>query len=131
MELQNPIEESRRYVQNAKDILGTKAEKEDFRYNDSKYVKLAGHALWTGCLIALDYALQIKKRTRKSIDDYRIAAGKRDKKMLKSINDGYNIMHLYMGYDGANPVSISSTGIQIAEGIISWCENNTDKKEIN
>ena len=44
-ELKNPIKEAERYLQNAKQILSEKAEKDGNYYNDSKYVKMAGNLL--------------------------------------------------------------------------------------
>ena len=131
MELKNPIEEARRYRDNAKELLKEKAEKEDGYYQDSKYVKMAGHTMWTGCLVALDYALGIKKKrgARKDIDDYKSAAAKIDKKLLNYVVSGYNYMHLFMGYDGDKDVNTSLTGLEYMNLIIDWCETRTAKKE--
>lgn len=131
MELKNPIEEARRYRDNAKELLKEKAEKEDGYYQDSKYVKMAGHTMWTGCLVALDYALGIKKKrgARKDIDDYKSAAAKIDKKLLNYVVSGYNYMHLFMGYDGDKDVNTSLTGLKYMNLIIDWCETRTVKKE--
>lgn len=125
MELENKIEEARRYVSNAKDLLREKAIKSGNFYQDSKYVKLAGHSLWTGCLIALEYALDINKtKGRLDIKDYLQAVAKRDKKLLTLVNDGYMIMHLHMGYDGVKNYSVCKSGIEDANAIIDWCEAN-------
>lgn len=96
-------------------------------YTDSKYIKRAGHTLWTGCLVALDYALKIKhpKGRRVDIKDYQTAASKRSKKLLTMVNSGYNTMHLYMGYDGEKDYSLSQGGIKTANNIIDWCEANS------
>ncbi len=125
MEQKDPILEARRYLDNAKELLRDKAIKEDNFYQDSKYVKLAGHAMWTGCMIALDYALGIKKQRgrRKDIDDYKEAASKADKKLLNYVVSGYNTMHLYMGYDGEKKVSIARDSIDTMNFIIDWCEH--------
>ncbi len=130
MECENKIKEARRYVSNAKTILKDKALKDGLLYTDSKYVKLAGHALWTGCLVALDYALKIKpkKNQRLDIDDYKAAAAKHNKKLLTMINSGYETMHLYMGYDGNKTYSLCKGGVDTANAIIDWCEKNAPKK---
>ncbi|MBO4675659.1 MAG: DUF5618 family protein, partial [Elusimicrobiaceae bacterium] len=100
MEKKNPIEEARRYVANAKEVI----EKANFDpelniYTDGKYVKMAGNTLWNGCLVALDAALGIRKgKGRPSIEKYKEAASKRDKKLLAAILAGYDTMHLNMGY---------------------------------
>ena len=129
MEKKNPIEEAKRYVENAKTILKEKAIKDGDYYTDSKYVKMAGHTLWTGCLIALDYALGIqrKKCQRRDIDDYKEAAAKRNKKLLTMIISGYNTMHLYMSYDGDKAYGVSKSSVDTANNIIAWCEANAPK----
>ena len=78
------IEEARRYVANAKDVLKTKGKLEDDGnyYRDRKYVRSAGNYLWLGVLIALDVVFNVSqgKRTRPDIGDYREAVANRDKK---------------------------------------------------
>ena len=125
MEQKDPILEARRYLDNAKEILRDKAVKEDNFYQDSKYVKLAGHAMWTGCMIALDHALGIKKQRgrRKDIDDYKAAAAKVDKKLLYYVESGYNIIYMGMGYDGEKKATIVDICIETMNYIIDWCEH--------
>jgi hypothetical protein len=53
-ELKHPIREAERYLQNARQILSEKAEKDGNYYNDGKYVRMAGNTAWNGVLIALD-----------------------------------------------------------------------------
>ena len=55
MEKKNPIEEARRYVDNAKEILRENGEldTETRLYGDSKYVRMAGDTLWKGVLLIL------------------------------------------------------------------------------
>jgi TPP-dependent indolepyruvate ferredoxin oxidoreductase alpha subunit len=77
----NAIEEAKRYLENAKEILSTKAKKEDGYYQDKKYVKMAGHTAYTGVLVALDAFLN-KKKGRKSIEWYKEELSKADKKVL-------------------------------------------------
>ena len=70
MEQENPIEEARRYVANAQEII-QKANYDPVLkiYTDNKYVKIAGNTLWNGCLIALDAVLHVKNgKGRPSID---------------------------------------------------------------
>lgn len=64
----NHIIEAKRYLANAKEILREKAGKEDGFYQDRKYVKLAGHAAYSGVLVAIDGLLRVKKKGRKSVD---------------------------------------------------------------
>ena len=91
-------------------------------YMDNKYIKIAGNTLWNGCLIALDAVLQIRKgKGRPSIDKYKEAAGKRNRKLLAAILAGYNIMHLTMGYDGTQSKKTCDEGFEWANAIIDHC----------
>ena len=54
-EKKNPIEEARRYVANAKDVIKNANYDTELKiYMDGKYVKMAGNTLWSGCLVAMD-----------------------------------------------------------------------------
>jgi len=44
-EFKHPIREAERYLQNARQILSEKAEKDGSYYNDRKYVKMAGNTV--------------------------------------------------------------------------------------
>ncbi|MBQ5957601.1 MAG: DUF5618 family protein [Bacteroidales bacterium] len=120
-----PIEESRRYVKNARKTLRENAnlDVEQNRYRDEKYVKAAGNYLWGGVLIALDAVFHVKKdqHDRVDINDYRHAVGKRDKKLLGAVNDGYDVIHLYMTYDGGLSKKLCDSGFRIANEIIDKC----------
>ena len=123
MEIANPIEEARRYVANAEEII----KKADYdpelkRYTDGKYVKMAGNTLWNGCLVALDALFGISKRKgRPDIDKYTEAARKRDKKLLAFVVDGYSTIHLCMGYDGNKSKKVCDAGFDYANAIIDHC----------
>lgn len=123
MEKKNPIEEAKRYVANAKEVI----KKADYdpelkMYTDRKYVRMAGNTLWNGCLIALDAVLTMKEgKGRPSIEKYKEAAAKRDKKLLAFINAGYELMHLYMGYDGGLAKYSCDDGFAKANAIINRC----------
>ncbi len=123
MEQENPIEEARRYVANAKDtIQKANYDPELNSYTDSKYIKTAGNILWSGCLIALDAVLQVRKgKGRPSIEKYKEAASKRDRTLLHYINLGYETMHLVMGYDGNREKEVSDAGFKRASLIIDRC----------
>lgn len=124
MQITNPIEEARRYVANAEEVIQKANYDPELKiYTDSKYIKMAGNTLWNGCLIALDAALQIRKgKGRPSIDKYKEAAGKRDRKLLAAIVAGYDTMHLYMGYDGTKNKKTCDSGFEYANAIIDHCE---------
>lgn len=129
MENKDSIEEAKRYLANAKEILRDKAKKDGDCYKDSKYTRMAGNCMWNGCLIALSYVLNIptKKGQRLDIKDFKEAASKRNKKLLNDVNEGYNILHLFMGYDGTKDVQTIKSGIQRMQNIIEWCEKNAPK----
>ena len=123
-ELTNPIAEAKRYLSNAKTILKEKAIKDGIYYTDSKYTRMAGNCMWNGCLIALTYTLNLKtsRGQRLDINDFKAAATKRNKKLLSDIVEGYNIMHLFMGYDGTKDVKVIASGLERMNNIIDWCE---------
>ena len=123
MEKKNPIEEARRYVANAEEIIKKAEYDPELKiYTDGKYVKMAGNTLWNGCLIALDALFGISKRTgRPDIRKYKEEAAKRDKRLLAAVVDGYNTMHLSMGYDGSNQKKVCDAGFEAANDIINRC----------
>ena len=83
MKRKNPIDEARRYVENARKTLKENGELDTELniYQDDKYVRAAGNYLWLGVLMALDAVFHVRedRRTRVDIKDYRDAVGKRDK----------------------------------------------------
>ena len=119
----NPIEEARRYVANAEEIIQkSKYDPETKSYRDKKYVRIAGDTLWKGCLIALDAVFNVRKgKGRPSIKKYQEAVAKRDGKLLKFLNLGYETMHLVMGYDGNRDKKICDAGFERANAIIDNC----------
>ena len=121
----NTVQEAKRYLDNAKEILREKAKKEDGFYQDKKYVKLAGHAAYTGVLVALDSMLENKTRGRKDVDWYKERLAKMDKKVLNAFNGAYDTLHLAMGYDGNLLAEVSKAGLDTAESIINWVETRT------
>ena len=126
MKQKNPIAEARRYVDNARTTLKEKGELnlETKRYEDDKYVRAAGSYLWLGVLMALDAVFHVRKdrRTRVDINAYLDAVGKRDRKLLDYVNDGYDVMHLYMMYDGIQAKEVCDSGFRLANTIIDRCE---------
>ena len=125
MERKNPVEEARRYVDNAKKLLIENGELdvETRLYGDKKYVRMAGDTLWKGVLLILDAVFHVRKdrRTRVHIEDYVEAVNKRDGKLSKLVNTGYDTMHLYMGYDGIQDKNTCDSGFRIANDIIDRC----------
>lgn len=132
VERKDPIEEARRYVANAKDLLVNHGDLdiETQTYTDRKYVRMAGNTLWNGVLYILNKAFKIKKQKggRLSIDDYRAIVGQRDRKLLSWVNQGYDILHLSMGYDGIQNKDICNSGFRVANEIIDWCEKTMKQR---
>lgn len=126
MKKKDPIAEARRYVENARETLREKGELnvEMNRYDDEKYVRAAGNYLWLGVLMALDAVFHVRadRRTRVDINNYLDAVEKRDRKLLAYVNDGYDVMHLYMNYDGNQSKGVSDEGFRLANTIIDRCE---------
>lgn len=135
MEKKNLIDEAYRYVENARDTL-EKNENYDpstRSYDDRKYVRAAGHYLWHAVLLALDAVFQVRKdrRTRIDIDAYREAVTKRDKKLLTLVNNGYQILHLHMGYDGVLSKDACDNGFHITNDIIKRCASLQPSSQTN
>lgn len=120
------IVEAYRYLDNAKDILRDKAQKEDKYYKDAKYVKMAGNTAYNGVLVALDGLLGVKKKGRKSVDWYKEELSKLDKKILYTFSSAYETLHLLMGYDGSPNAIIANEGLKEAEAIIKWVETKQE-----
>lgn len=122
-EQKNPFDVARRYVANAEENIAKAVyDPETKSYLDSKYVKTAGDILWKGCLIALDAVLQVRKgKGRPSIDKYKNAASMLDRKLLTAVVNGYDTMHLVMGYDGNKTKKVCDAGFETANDIIDRC----------
>lgn len=123
MEKSNPIEEARRYVANAEEIIKKSVyDPETKLYRDKKYVRIAGDTLWKGCLIALDAVFDVRKgKGRPSIEKYKEAVGKRDRTLLAVVVAGYDTMFLHMGYDGTKDKKSCDAGFDRANDIINRC----------
>ena len=115
--------EAIRYMDNAKECL-KKAKKEDNRYQDPKYVRMACGTAYFGVLIALDGFLILKgmhksdTKKRKSIEYYQSSIANIDKKMLGYLNDTYQILHLSGYYDGMQNANVIKEGFDEAYKII-------------
>jgi len=94
----------------------------------SNMFRMACGVAYSGVLMTIDgYLLkkdkEIRRRGRKSVDDYRRELSKIDKKMLEYFNAAYNILHLSGYYDGTNRVSVISDGLKVAQEIINMAES--------
>ena len=119
----NSIQEARRYLSNAREILRDKARKEDGIYQDAKYVKMAGHTAYVGLLVALDGLIGKKTKGRKDVDWYKQQLANIDKKKLGQFIAAYDTLHLSMSYDGNPSADVAQAGLSQAETIIDWVEN--------
>lgn len=132
MEKQNPIEEARRYVDNAKHTLKDNGELDTATrlYGDRKYVRSAGHFLWNAVLIALDAVFHVKtSRRRPDIKNYKDAVAGRDRKLLALVNNGYDTMHIAMSYDGNQSKAVCDEGFRLADEIIKICSKMLPKQQ--
>jgi hypothetical protein len=122
----DPVAEARRYVENAETVLSEKGkyDPETGCYMDPKYVKAAGHYLWSAVLLILDAIFHVKnkKQPHPDIIDFRIAIGNRDRKLLTLVNVAYQTMHITLGCDGNPRKAICSEGVKLANEIIHRCE---------
>jgi hypothetical protein len=125
-EFSNPIDEARRYVQNATEMIKSKGGLFEGLYLDSKYIRTAGHTAWCGVLHALEAIMIVKepeKAKRVEFSDYLAAIPKREKVAKAKIESAYVILHLHMGYDGVKIKSVIDSGLKLAKEIIDWCDD--------
>ncbi|MFP5040366.1 DUF5618 family protein [Parasediminibacterium sp. JCM 36343] len=128
----NSYLEAKRYINNAWEILSTKAGKKGKFYTDPKYVKMAFNTAYTDVLVVLDDVIKVrKKKERPDVDKYRKALSVENKKILQYFNSAYNYLHLLGGYDGDLNVHTSTEVLALAEEIIEWTGGKLEKnKEI-
>ncbi|MCX6155288.1 MAG: DUF5618 family protein [Candidatus Kapabacteria bacterium] len=133
MKHENPYLEAMRYIENA-ELQLKQAGKEDKFYIDDKYVKSASGIAYSGLLKALDYLFEIKgvpkRRGRKTIEYYKAELSKMDKKLLKYLNNGYEILHLYGYYEGGDKIDVIESGFNDAVSIIEALKPYS-KTEVN
>ncbi len=124
----HPIDEARRYLDNARAILSEKARKDGDLYQDKKYVRMAGNTMYNGLLVALDELLGAKKKGRKDVDWYRTGLHALDKKALDRFNALYEVLHLTLGYDGNLFVTTSQNALKQSRELIDWVAIRLDKQ---
>jgi len=126
--LKNPVKEAGRYMQNARQILSEKAEKQGGYYNDKKYVKMAGNTAWNGVLVALDATLGVRdkmKRTqRPDFKDYQAALAAKAPKMNNTLLSAYDTLHKALGYDGNLSYKVVQAGLAQGQLIVEWAAKN-------
>lgn len=119
----HPIEDARRYMDNARTILSEKAGKDGNLYTDKKYVRMAGNIMYNGIFVALDALLGKKNKDRKSVEWYQEELGKIDRKALARFDTLYETLHLVLGYDGNLLVPISRGALKESSVFIDWVDN--------
>lgn len=62
------IQEAKRYIDSAKEILRKKAHKENGFYADRKSVRMVGNTGYNGILVALDGVLEKKAKGREDVN---------------------------------------------------------------
>lgn len=124
-EKMSTVQEAKRYLENAREILRDKAHKENGYYQDRKYVRMAGNTAYSGVLVALDSLLEDKKKGRKDVSWYKQHLAKMDKRVLDTFVSVYDTLHLAVGYDGNLDSEVVQTGLKRAESIIDWVEQRT------
>jgi hypothetical protein len=122
MKHKNPYKEAMRYIENAEEDLKL-AGKDGKFYEDEKYVISACGIAYSGMLKGLDSLFDIKgvpkSKGRKSIEYYKKILSNLDKKLLKHLNNGYEILHLYGYYYGGRSITSIGDGFDDAKTIIS------------
>jgi len=125
-ERQSRHREAIRYIENASEILRTKARKKDKYYEDEKYVRMACATAYNGVLLAANTYLAMKgksiekkKGARVSVDDYRSRLGRIDNKFLKTFNTAYEILHLVGYYEGETKYGVIREGMDSAVDLIN------------
>ena len=121
----NSIQEAKRHLDKAREILREKALKENGYYQDPLHVKMAGHTAYTGILLALDDFLGKKGKGLKDVEWYKQHLKKWDKKALNAFTIAHQILFLDMASDSPNSVELTVTGLEEAEKIIIWLESRT------
>jgi hypothetical protein len=85
---------------------------------------MAGDTAWKGVLVALDGVLPVRKnlkpRQRPDIKDYLDAVNKKDRKMPRNLKAAYDLLHIYMGYDGILSYKTVQDGLEQGKSMISW-----------
>ena len=134
-ELKHPIREAERYLENARQILSEKAEKDGGYYSDRKYVRMAGNTAWNGVLIALDAVLPIRANLKKGqhpdIRDYQEAVSKKDSKMNGTLHNAYELLHKSIGYDGVTHYKVVQESLKQANMMIAWADKQYENQKKN
>ncbi len=130
--------EALRYIDNAKEVLSSKAGKDGDYYSDRKYVKMASHTAYCGLLYALDGMFEYKgiekpknrsrKRDAVTVKFYQEQLGKINRTVLDKFNETvYPNLHELGGYEGVLDVNTIQRGISTAVELIDWVKKQISK----
>jgi lipopolysaccharide biosynthesis protein len=119
--------EAARYMENAAEILRTKANKKDRYYQDLKYVKMACGTAYNAVLMALETFFEMKgmplekkkKNSRTNVKDFEKRLALLDKKALNDFRTTYNVLHLDGYYDGISNYDVIKGGMDAATQIVN------------
>lgn len=119
----NHYQEITRYLDNAREILSTKANKEGQEYKDIKYVQMASGTAYNAALMIADEYLRKKEGTKftkpQSIDEYRIRIRKHNKTLLSYLNEVYDTLHLAGYYHGTPSVRTIKDGLDATQKMLA------------
>ena len=118
--------EAVRYMNNATELLQSKANKNGKYYNDAKYVRMACGTAYNGVLLALETLFDIKgmplepkRNSRTNVKDFERRLALIDKKLLNQFKTTYNILHLNGYYEGETNYAVIHVGMDTAVDIIN------------
>ncbi len=125
-ERQSRHREAIRYIENASEILRTKARKKDKYYEDDKYTRMACATAYNGVLLAANTYIAMKgkpiekkKGARVNVDDYRKRLTSLNKKVLNAFNTAYGLLHIDGYYEGMTSYDAIRVGMNAAMDLIN------------
>ena len=118
--------EAVRYMNNATELLHSKANKAGKYYTDAKYVRMACGTAYNGVLLALETLFDIKgmplepkRNSRTNVKDFERRLALIDKKLLNQFKTTYNTLHLNGYYEGETNYTVIHGGMDAAVDIIN------------
>jgi len=112
-----------RYLNNAKEILSTKAQKDGSEYKDIKYVQMASGTAYNAALMIADEYLKKREGAKfvkpNSIEDYRNRLRKYNKTLLSYLNEAYDTLHLAGYYHGTPSVRTIKEGLDATRKMLA------------
>lgn len=115
--------EIRRYLDNARELLSTKAKKQGNEYGDIKYVQMASGTAYNAALMIVDEYLKRKEGAKftkpRSIEEYRIRLRKHNKTFLSYLNEVYDTLHLAGYYHGTPSVRTIKDGLDATQKMLA------------